>query len=185
VLLRHANGDSNFDSGDIARILEEAALGKRRIWVSSVIFAEFRPKSFVPGKFRNLDEFVRYIRQIAETVSPTPDAMLMAARLRDVRWERHADKRQATEKPKCMTLGDAIHIASALWVKEALDVQDLEFLTFDDGRSSSDELDPETKSLSILSLEDYTSDMGDNPDVRAVVGLRRLKPILPDPRFIG
>jgi hypothetical protein len=76
VLLRHANGDSNSDPGDIARILEEAALGKRKIWVGSVIFAEFRPKNFIPGKFKTVDAFARYIQQIAVVISPTPETCL-------------------------------------------------------------------------------------------------------------
>jgi hypothetical protein len=84
-----------------------------------------------------------------------------------------------------MTLGDAIHIASALWVKEALEFADLEFLSFDDGKSKSDELDDGVKSLSLLNLEDYTSGISTNPDVKAVVGLPRLMPILQDRRLIG
>ncbi len=49
VLLRHANGASGELGGDIQTILDEAVEGKRRLWVSSVIFAELRPSSFVPG----------------------------------------------------------------------------------------------------------------------------------------
>ena len=51
-----------------------------------------------------------------------------------------------------MALGDAMQIASALWVKEAIGVPDLEFLTFDDWCS------PDGKPgdrLCLLHLQDY------------------------------
>ena len=183
VLLRHANNDSTPDSQDIQRILDEAADGKRSLWISSVIFAEFRPSSFRPGKFDDLSSFVRYIQSITETISPTPETMLRAGRLRDIKWWKSPDMRQANEKVRCLTLGDAVHLASALWVKEALGINDIEFLTFDNGQSTSDEADSNTKALSLLSLQDYTYDIGGNPDVRALVELRRIRPVLADPRL--
>jgi hypothetical protein len=176
--LAHANGLSGQCEADIQTILDESVEGgTRRLWVSSVLFAELRPSSFVPGKFKSLEELARYIRSLAHVVTPDPITMLRVARLRDLKWER--EKPVKGEKPKCMSLGDAIHIASALWVKEVDKVSDLEFLTFDDGRSNSSELDHGTKSLSILRLENYTHGIGSNADVSAAVSLWRTKPVLP------
>ena len=62
--------------------------------------------------------------------------MLRVARLRDAKWQRPADVREADEKPRTMSFGDAVEIASALWVKEAAGVADLKFLMFDDWSSS-------------------------------------------------
>ena len=154
VLLQHANSDSGDCSADIATILAEAAGNspKRKLWVSSAIFAELRPSAFVPGKFDNIDGLVRYIRSIATVVTPDPNAMLRAARLRDLKWARA--QRQQNELSRCMTLGDAMHIVSALWVKEADSVADLEFLTFDNSADKSIETDPKTKALPLLSLDD-------------------------------
>jgi len=178
VLLQHANDASSPYSSDIAAILEQATGNSptRTLWVSNVIFAELRPKSFVPGKFKSVDELANYIRSVATVVSPDPNAMLRAARLRNVDWQRPG--RMPNEKPRCMTLGDAIHLVSALWVKEACQVNDLEFLTFDNSTGTSVETDPRTKALPILSIEDYTHEIGDDPDVVAVVRLPRLYPAL-------
>jgi hypothetical protein len=77
-----------------------------------------------------------------------------------------------------MSLGDAMHIASALWVKEACGVQDLEFLTFDDGKSDADDLDPHNKALSLLRLDQYTHELSGILDVSAAVQLRRIRPVL-------
>src|SRR5271166_4651559 len=129
VLLRHASGRSGEAEWDIETILTEAATGKRHIWASGFLFAELRPSSFVAGRFSALADFTRYLRSIATFVTPDPNTMLRAARLRDVKWRRPAALRRSGEVPWFMSLVDAIHMASALWVKETLGVSDLEFLT--------------------------------------------------------
>lgn len=181
MLLRHANNDSGEFAGYITTILAEAsgANPARKLWVISVLFAELRPSSFKPGNFATLNDFVRYIRSIVTVVNPDPYTMLRAAHLRDFKWRRPPSKRSADEKARCMTLGDAIHIASALYVKEAMNVPDLEFLTFDNSADKSVETDPDTKSLPLLNLEEFTHEISSDPDVFAVVSLPRLRPVLP------
>ncbi|SMH40775.1 hypothetical protein SAMN02982922_2419 [Mesorhizobium australicum] len=77
-----------------------------------------------------------------------------------------------------MTLGDAIHLVSALWVKEATEVSDLEFMTFDNSSNKSVETDIGTKALPILNLEEFTHGISSDPDVFALLRLQRLRPIL-------
>jgi len=171
VVLRHANGDSGEAEHHIETILTEAAVAKRRVWVSSVLFAELRPSAFVPGRFATLFELTRYIRALATLVTPDPNAMLRVARLRDAKWQMPGDGAEA--KPRTMSLGDAMQVASALWVKEAIGVPDLEFLTFDDWCSD----DGKGDRLCLLHLQDYAVDTGINADVRAPIRLTRLEPI--------
>ena len=183
VVLRHANGDSGEAEQHIETILTEAAVHKRRVWVSSVLFAELRPSTFVPGRFATLLELTRYIRALATLVTPDPNAMLRVARLCDAKWHLPGDGREAAGKPRAMALGDAMQIASALWVKEAIGVPDLEFLTFDnwvlpDGATGN--------RLCLLHLQDYAVDIGSNADVKAAIRLTRLEPLVhahayPDP----
>ncbi|MGC2787159.1 MAG: hypothetical protein WA397_25695 [Roseiarcus sp.] len=175
VVLRHANGESGEAEHHIETILTEAAVHKRRVWVSSVLFAELRPSTFVPGRFATLFELTRYIRALATLVTPDPNAMLRVARLRDARWQMSADRNEKSGKSQAMALGDAMQIASALWVKEAIGVPDLEFLTFDnwcapDGGPSN--------RLCLLHLQDYAVDVGSNADVKAAVRLTRLEPVV-------
>ena len=183
VLLRYANGTCGEFEDDVRIILDEAAEGRRTLWISHVLFAELRPSSFVPGKFSSLADLVQYIRGIAEVVTPDPNTMLMVARLRDLKWARPKGVRQKNEKSKSMSLGDGIHLASALYVKDRTGVADLEFLTFDDGKSKTSEIDPQTKSLSILRLQEFTDGIASNPDVLALIGLPRVRPILRQASF--
>jgi hypothetical protein len=172
VFLRHASGTSGEAEDHIERILTEAAVAKRRVWVSSILFAELKPSMFVPGRFDTLDSLTRYIRSLATLVTPDPNTMLRVARLRDAKWQRPADVRGADEKPRRMSLGDAIQVASALWVKEAGGVPDLKFLMFDDLGAS----DAGGGRLSLLRLQDYAEDARANLDVMAAVRLTRIQP---------
>jgi hypothetical protein len=173
VILRHAGAASGEAEDHIDRILTEAAVAKRRVWVSSILFAELRPSMFVPGRFETLDGLTRYIRSIATVVTPDPNTMLRVARLRDAKWQRPACVRTADEKPRTMSLGDAIQIGSALWVKEAGGVPDLKFVMFDDSSAR------ETSGgrLSLLRLQDYAADARANSDVMAAVRLTRIQPL--------
>jgi hypothetical protein len=175
VLLRHASARSGEAESDIETILTEAATGKRRIWANSILFAHLRPSAFVAGRFSALADFTRYLRSIATFVTPDPNTMLRAARLRDVKWQRPAALRGAGEQPRFLSLSDAIQLASALWVKEAAGVADLEFLAFDDFAP------PETETggwLSLLRLQDYADEQPVDSDVLAAVRLPRAEPVL-------
>ncbi|MBB4121046.1 type II toxin-antitoxin system VapC family toxin [Martelella radicis] len=178
VLLRFANDDSGESSADIAQILEDAtgATPRRKIWISHVLFGELRPSCFRPVRFGDFDEFVRYVRGIGTVVTPDPNVMLRVARMRDIAWRR--SNAMPNEKNRRLTLGDAIHLASALWVKEAHKVPDLEFLTFDNKSETSFETDVDEKSLPILDLERYADRQRNDPDVVALVNLHRARPIL-------
>jgi hypothetical protein len=108
----------------------------------------------------------RYFRSLATLVTPDPNIMLRAARLRDVKWQR-------PQEP--MSLGDAIQIASALWVKEALGVPDLEFLLIDERRT-----DEARGGLchSTVRLQDYADNAHANSDAKAAARLKRVQPAL-------
>src|ERR1700722_4735227 len=66
VFLRHASGASGEADEHIDRILTQAAVAKRRVWVSSLLFAELRPSMFVPGRFGTLQELVKEAGGVAD-----------------------------------------------------------------------------------------------------------------------
>ena len=155
VFLRHASGDSGEAEEQIEMILTKAVVAKHRVWMSSILFAELRPSLFIPGRFATLFELTRYFRSLATFVTPDPNIMLRAARLRDVKWQR-------SQQP--LSLGDAIQISSALWVKEALGVRDLEFLLIDEQRT-----DEARGGLchSTVRLQDYADNAHTDSDAKA------------------
>ena len=176
VILRHAGGASGEAEEHIDRILTQAAIAKRRVWISSMLFAELRPSMFVPGRFNTFHDFTRYLRSLATLVTPDPNTMLRVGRLRDARWQRPADVREAHEKPRTISLSDSIQIASALWVKEAAGVAGLKFLMFDEWDRNEARGGAR---LSLLRLQDYAQDAGADSDVMAAVRLTRVQPLSP------
>ena len=171
VILRHACGASGEAEEHIENILTQAAVLKRRVWISSMLFAELRPSMFVPGRFGALQALTQYIRSLATLVTPDPNTMLRVARLRDAKWQRPAHVRGENEKPRTMSFTDAVQIASALWVKEAGGVADLKFLMFDDTNEAKG-----GPRLSLLRLQDYAEDAPANSDVLEAVQLTRIQP---------
>ena len=73
-----------------------------------------------------------------------------------------------------MSLGDAMQIASALWVKEAIGVPISSSSTFDDWCSD----EGQGERLCLLHLQDYAVEPKANPDVKAPIRLTRLEPIV-------
>ena len=171
VFLRHACGASGEAEEYIDSILTQAAVLKRRVWVSSFLFAQLAPSMFVPAQFGTLHELTRYIRSLVTLVTPDPNTMLRVARLRDAKWQRPVGVRRADEKPRTMSFTDAVQIASALWVKEAGGVADLRFLMFDDSNEAKG-----GPLLSLLRLQEYAEDAPANSDVMAAVQLTRIQP---------
>jgi hypothetical protein len=88
VFLRHASGASGEAEEHIERILTQAAVAKRRVWVSSMLFAELKPSMFVRGRFDTLQALTRYIRSLATLVTPDPNTMLRVARQKTRRRAR-------------------------------------------------------------------------------------------------
>jgi hypothetical protein len=174
VILRHASGASGEAEEHIENLLTQAAVLKRRVWVSSLLFAQLAPSMFVPGRFGSLQELTRYIRSLVTLVTPDPNTMLRVARLHDAKWHGPAGVRGANEKPRRMSFTDAVQIASALWVKEAGGVADLKFLMFDDLSSNEAKGGPR---LSLLRLQDYPDDAHANSDVMAALQLTRVQPL--------
>ena len=98
VILRHACCAPGEAEEHIDNILTQAAVLKRRVWVSSMLFAELRPSMFVAGRFDTFHEFTRYIRSLVTLVTPDPNTMLRVARLRDATWQRPTGVRGASRE---------------------------------------------------------------------------------------
>jgi hypothetical protein len=174
VLLLHASGVSGEAERQIETILTQAVVAKRRVWISSMLFAELRPSMFVAGRFDTLFELTRYLRALATVVTPDPNTMMRAARLRDEKWKTPAGT-QGHEKLRSMSLSDAIQVASALWVKEAIGIPDLEFLMFDERSCNKG---GNGRRLSLLGLENYAENADASADHVAAVGSPCVEPIL-------
>jgi hypothetical protein len=176
VLARHLTQKPPELCGDIARFLDEARAGKRKIWYSTILYAEFNPAFLTGTPFKTLNELIASIEGVMLPIGPTAPIMMRAGRLRGRIFKHHAP--QETEKNRVLSVADAIQFATCLYVKETLGISDIEFHTFDDGKGRNYDVTLEEKVVSLLRFEDYAHEHFDDPDIKAVCDLARLKPAM-------
>jgi hypothetical protein len=167
--------------GDMAKILDEAKAGKRKIWISTILFAEFRPALLNENsRFKTIQELISEMEGVLRPVTPNMEITLRAGRMRNHSFIRPIGVRQATEKGRVLTVPDSIQLSTCLFVKEALGIDDIEFHTFDDGKGKN----YEEKAVSLIQFEDYAKHITDCDDVEAVRKLVRIKPALQNTQLV-
>lgn len=176
VLARHLTQNPPELVGDIARFLDEAKAEKRKIWYSTLLYAEFNPGFLAGSKFKTVNELIASLEGVLLPIGPTAPIMMRAGRIRGKVF-RHREA-QATEKNRVLTVADAIQFATCLYVKETLGIADIEFHTFDDGKSRNYDVTLQDKVVSLLRFEDYAHEHLNDPDIKAVCDLARIKPAM-------
>jgi hypothetical protein len=163
------------DKADLETMLRMARNGELRIWHSTLIYTEVRPALLEQGNFENVEHLVSDMEGVLLPVSPNPNVMMVAGKLRDHQFKRPDGIRQATEKNRVMSVPDAIQLATCLHLRDDRGIPQIEFHTFDDGRGKN----YEERAVSLLRLEEYSSHLKDVPEIQQACALPRLKPILP------
>ncbi len=175
VLTRYLTESPPDHVSDISKFIAEAREGKFKIWISTILYVEVRPSQLRKKAYGSIEDLISAFEGAFFPIGPTPTILLRAARLRDYSYQRQAP--QPGERKRVLTVPDAIHLATCLYVKEALGISDIKFHTFDDGRGSN----YEEKAVSLLRFEEYASHLTSDPDVAAVCALERTKPTHPQP----
>jgi hypothetical protein len=98
--------------------------------------------------------------------------MKIVGRLRTFSYKRKPVHPKTDPKPRVLSLGDAIHLATAVWLQRSAGVTDLVFHTFDDGNAKQNG----ERFTPLLSFQDWCHDINTDPDVRSVIDLKRKKP---------
>jgi hypothetical protein len=165
---------------DIAKMILESMSDtpKRLIWFSTILVAEVRPSQLRKKGFGSIEDLMNTLHGVLKPIGPTMPILMRAARLRDHQYLK--ERPQANEKPRILTVPDSIQLATCLHVKEALGITDIEFNTFDDGKSKN----YEEKAVSLLRFHEYAAHLKDDADVAAVCSLNRMKPTHREPSMV-
>jgi len=157
----------------IDQYLEEAKAGACKIYTSSVFLAEVAQskirKKGIGGPIHFLNDFVGSVVVIDASVS----VFELAGRLKDIPY------RKGTSDKRVLSTGDAVMLATALFLKDAYEVVVDAFHTFDNGGKK--------RELSILSYHEWCEGLSGAKAALAgrVVSLLREIPIHPAPKFEG
>jgi hypothetical protein len=160
-----------YDIAHIKQFLDEARNDRLYdIYASSISLAEFSNKKLkVPNTGSLIEFFADYTGHI-NVIDPTPNIIILAGRLRELRYTKSPDGVRVLSVP------DAIMLATCLNLQDAFGVKIDVFHTFDDGKKGGTPL---------LSFHDWCNGFTDEDDAltKRVCALRRQKPIHPRPEL--
>ncbi len=133
MLVRYITKSPAFLVPDIKTYVQEAAGGKRKIFFSTLLYAEIRPSLLEEVGFGSVQDLVDDFEDAFEPIGPTPPILQLAARLRDHLF--HNTPMHREEKNKILTVPDSIHLATCIYVRDTLGHADVVFHTLDDDTS--------------------------------------------------
>lgn len=173
-----ADDRASYDVNSIAQYLQEARNGSHRIYASTLVLAEVTPNAIKKTGIGTFEDFIADLQGAVVLVAPTPNIMLMAARLKDLPYSK------ANSKSRRLSTADAIMLASCADVSDAQGVKIDFFHTFDDGKKR----DPvHGRMVPLISYEQWCQ--GFTTDqmtvAKPIIDLNRRQPIHPAPMLPG
>ena len=174
VVIRYLTGTPLGHHADIDLFLSEAMQSKRTIYVSSMMVPEVKPHQLRLQGFNNFQDLVNAYQGAFTIINPNMNILMQAARLRD--YSYYPEKMQKNEKKRVLAGMDSVHLATCLYVRDVLGVQDIVFHTFDDGKGKN----YEEKAVSLLNYQNFCKHLSNDPDVLAVCALPRQRPVHPE-----
>lgn len=158
----------------ISQYIQEASRNERKIYISTVSFAEVRPSFLKKKDFGTVNDLIKAFKSAFYPINPTPDIMTQAGLLKDLVFK----KKGGTSR--VVGTGDAIQLTTCLYAKLELGIADIVFHTFDEGKGKN----WEGKCVPLLGFEDWCEGHQSNPVVKRVIDLSRHKPEHPNPKMI-
>jgi len=156
----------------IEQYLEEAKLGQCRIYCSTITIAEITDGYMTKSSFGTFSEFLRDYSSAVVQVTPDPVVMGLASQIRSVQYQRGNGKRK-------LATPDAIHLASAVCLRDIYKVPLTAFHTFDNGKGKG----PDGKSVPLLDYDLWCEGVEHEPTAQKVLSLSRVRPEHPTPRL--
>lgn len=159
----------------INRFVADAKSGDVDIYLSSIALAEIRP-SIIKHPDETPAGLISKLCSFLKVVDTVPDIMSLAGLLRDNTYICATDHPNAPERKRELSTGDAIQLATAIWMKEYAGVQNFEFHTFDDGKGRNS---VEGRAVPMLSYHNWCKGLDDIECVQLAKELKRQKPSHP------
>jgi len=166
---------TSYDVDSIAQYIQEAKNGKHRIYASTLVLAEVTPNAIAKTEIGSFQDFIDDLQGAVVLMTPTPNIMYRAARLKDLPYKKGNGRRR-------LSTVDAIMLATCVDLRDAHGVRVDLFHTFDDGKKRG----PEGKMVPLISFEDWCDGFTHEHQLVAkpVVELNRRKPIHPNPQLV-
>jgi predicted nucleic acid-binding protein len=179
VFIRYLIDDSGGDCyADICRFVEEAKAGRRKIYYSTMIYAEIRETSIrKTNEYLTIRGFVRDLGSSFYPVDPNPNILMAAGELRS----STAVNPNPMGNNRVIGTADAIMLTTALYTRDVMGEKNLQFHSFDKGSGKS----WEGKCVPLVGFQDWFPEANRTQSVSEVCGLDRGHPRHPEPMLEG
>ncbi len=165
---------------DIEQFVAEAKLQQLQVHVSTIVFSELRPRFLRETRWGSVTKFFDDLGAACYLFDPNPNIMRMAGQIRDQIPTNPGDPNIEPSKVRVVGLGDAIHLATCLFLRDSAGCDDIVFHTFDAGKGSS----WEAKCVPLLGFERWFPPESRSGIISNVCGLKREKPAHPQPDIV-
>jgi hypothetical protein len=168
------------DLPSILKYISDAKKGLCKIYTSTLSSAEV-----LPSRLKSLDAYHKFLSDLEGTVipiSPDPNIMLLAGRLRDIPYSKKANNKETASRP--IDVPDAVMLATAIVLQEGYRVRLDGFHTFDNGKKRSVN---GGRCVPLLSFETWCEELTGQQKIlsQKVVDLPRRMPTHPNPDLPG
>lgn len=157
---------------DIQQFLDEAQRGECRIHCSTITIVEITKNRMKPDRYDSFPAFLRAFASAVIPVTPDPNIMALASELRSLTYTKTGGERK-------LHTPDAVHLASAISLRETFRVPLKAFHTFDNGKTRG----AEGPGTPLLTFETWCEKCADDPLARKVIEMTRSHPIHPNKKL--
>jgi hypothetical protein len=176
--IRFVTRNPNEFLGDLDQFVKEAQGEKVQIFYSTVTYVEFRPRFFKGSRYGEISKFFSDFRRVFHPIEPNPQILMWSGRLRDADPVNPSDPKIADDLKRKVGAGDAIHMATAVYLRDVAGYSDIVMHTFDKGKKKST---AEGNCVPIIGFENWFPRDKRSQEVQAVCDLKREEPRHPSP----
>jgi hypothetical protein len=180
MFIRYAIGDESapyFE--DISRFVDEAKSKKRKIYFSTLTYAEIRQEHLRTDAHGSVRDFFSDMGASFIPIEPNPNILIAAGELRSAKSTNPGDPNPPAQRS--IATPDAILLSSCIFAKKVLGIKDIIFHTTDEGKGKN----WYGRSIPIIGFERWYPEATRTDRVKEVVALKREKPIHPEPMLKG
>lgn len=181
IFIRYLIGDTSAPHfSDIARFIDEAKAKKRKIYYSTLTYAEIRQEFFKPTAAGSVKDFFEDLGASFIPIEPNPNILIRSGELRSAKSTNPGDPKNPPAQRSIAT-PDAIILSTCLFARDAFGISDVIFQTTDEGKGKN----WYGRSVPIIGFEKWYPESTRTERVKEICSLPREKPIHPQPMLEG
>ena len=161
-----------YNLADIEQFLAEAQAGKHKIYTSSIVFAEIANSKVRRRSTGSIADLINDLVGATVVIDASANVFQIAGKLKDIPYSKSGSKKRV------LSTGDAVMLATALYLEDGFGVSVDVFHTFDNAKK---------KFIPLLGYHEWCENLTGEKAALAkrVCAMKREKPLHPSPTLPG